>query len=74
MRALVRGPRTRCADPGGRGQIGLGRTTLGSAHSGDCGSLSKQAGRDASAVGTGIGIATIIVIWVVVDFLVAAPT
>ena len=37
----------------------------------DCGSLSAKACNDASDVGTWIGVVLIVVIWVVVDFLLA---
>jgi uncharacterized membrane protein len=37
----------------------------------DCGSLSKKACNDAEAVGTGIGVALIIGLWMVVDFFLA---
>ncbi len=37
----------------------------------DCGSLSKQACNDAEDIGTGIGIAFVIVFWCIVDFLLA---
>lgn len=37
----------------------------------DCGSLSKEACNDAEAVGTGIGVALVIGLWMVVDFLLA---
>lgn len=36
-----------------------------------CGSLSAQACKDAQNVGTGIGAALIVILWVVVDFLIA---
>lgn len=39
----------------------------------DCGSLSQQACNDAEDVGTGIGVALILVLWVVVDFLLFIP-
>lgn len=39
----------------------------------DCGSLSKETCNDAEAVGTGIGVAFIFVIWIVVDFLLFIP-
>jgi len=35
----------------------------------DCGSLSKEACNDAEAVGTGIGVFLVVVLWMVVDFL-----
>lgn len=37
----------------------------------DCGSLSQEACNDAEAVGTGIGVILIIVLWMMVDFLLA---
>ena len=37
----------------------------------DCGSLSQQACNDAQDVGTGIGVALIVVLWMVVDFFLA---
>lgn len=37
----------------------------------DCGSLSKETCNDAEAVGTGIGVALVIGLWMVVDFLLA---
>lgn len=39
----------------------------------DCGSLSQQTCNDAEDVGTGIGIALILILWVVVDFLLFIP-
>ena len=48
---------------------------IGGASSGgdatDCGSLSQQACNDAQDIGTGIGVVLIIVLWMVVDFLLA---
>jgi len=38
---------------------------------GDCGSLSQQACNDAESVGTGIGVALVIGLWLVVDFILA---
>jgi len=35
----------------------------------DCGTLSAQACSDAAAVGTGIGIALIVILWVIVDII-----
>jgi hypothetical protein len=37
----------------------------------DCGSLSQQACNDAEDIGTGLGVALIVVFWIVVDFLLA---
>lgn len=37
----------------------------------DCGSLSQKACNDAEDIGTGLGVALIIVFWMVVDFLLA---
>jgi hypothetical protein len=37
----------------------------------DCGSLSQETCNDAEDIGTGIGVAIVIVFWVVVDFLLA---
>lgn len=37
----------------------------------DCGSLSQEACNDAEDIGTGLGVALIIVMWMVVDFLLA---
>ncbi|MCW2738620.1 hypothetical protein [Nocardioides sp.] len=37
----------------------------------DCGSLSKEACNDAEAVGTGIGVFLIVILWMVVDFFLA---
>jgi len=38
---------------------------------GDCGSLSQQACNDAESVGTGIGVALVVILWLVVDFILA---
>ncbi|MFI5427412.1 DUF2510 domain-containing protein [Aeromicrobium sp. UC242_57] len=37
----------------------------------DCGSLSQQACNDAEDIGTGLGVALIVVFWMIVDFLLA---
>lgn len=37
----------------------------------DCGTLSQQTCNDAESVGTGIGVAIVIVLWMVVDFFMA---
>lgn len=37
----------------------------------DCGSLSQQACNDAEDIGTGLGVAVIVIFWMVVDFLLA---
>jgi hypothetical protein len=43
----------------------------GSGQPSDCGSLSAKTCRDAANAGTGLGVALIVVFWVVVDFLMA---
>jgi hypothetical protein len=37
----------------------------------DCGSLSQETCNDAEDIGTGLGVALIVVVWMVVDFLLA---
>ncbi len=38
---------------------------------GDCGSLSVEVCNDAQDIGTGIGVAMVVMLWMVVDFLLA---
>lgn len=44
---------------------------VGGSEATDCGTLSKKACQDATDIGTGLGVALILVFWCIVDFLLA---